>query len=314
MTKGKVTGEDTEPTPLRISPPVVSIVVPTRNRPESLACCLNALATQTLPAGSFEVIVIDDGSEPPVHLDPAKWSSKMQLRLIRQENTGPAGARNRGAAEAVGQLLAFTDDDCLPTPTWLETLVAALSKHPEALVGGSTFNGLQENLFSETSQFILDLVYEHFNQEPENAYFFASNTIAVRRDLCRAFGGFDSEFGFPAGEDRDFCDRWRSMSKPLVWEKRAVVEHRHPQGLADFCRVYRRYGEGAYLYALKRRKRGSGTMAHDLAFHRSWPARSMGKLARYPVNRRIRILGNLVLWQVMNAWGFVAAWWRAFSK
>ncbi len=85
------------------------------------------------------------------------------------------------------------------------------------------------------------------------------------------------------------------MSKPLVWEKHAVVEHRHHQSLADFCRIYRRYGEGAYLYALKRRKRGLGTMAEDLAFHRCWPARAIGKLARYSATYRIKLLGTMAL-------------------
>ena len=91
-----------------------SIVIPTRNRPHAVERCLDALAAQTLPPGSFEVIVVDDGGEPSLALDPTRWASKFELKVIRQNNTGPAGARNRGVAVARGEFLAFTDDDCLP--------------------------------------------------------------------------------------------------------------------------------------------------------------------------------------------------------
>ena len=108
-----------------MNPPVASVVIPPAIAPRALASCLDAFAAQTLPHGSFEVIVVDDGSEPPLALDPAHWAEKFDLKLLRQQNTGPAGARNRGVAEARGEFIAFTDDDCLPTRTWFENLVAA---------------------------------------------------------------------------------------------------------------------------------------------------------------------------------------------
>jgi glycosyltransferase involved in cell wall biosynthesis len=109
--------------------PTASIIIPTRNRPQAVEHCLDSLAAQTVPPSSFEVIVVDDGSEPALALDLERWTSKFAWKLIHQKNTGPAGARNRGAAEARGEFLAFTDDDCLPTPTWLETLIAALREY-----------------------------------------------------------------------------------------------------------------------------------------------------------------------------------------
>ena len=88
---------------------------------------------------------------------------------------GRAGARNRGLAEAVGEWIAFTDDDTLPQPDWLAHLVAALERNPAALVGGKTVNGLPDDLFAEASMLVLDLAYEHFNRDAGNAAFFASN-------------------------------------------------------------------------------------------------------------------------------------------
>ncbi len=283
----------------------ISVIIPTCKRPQAIESCLDALAEQTLPPGSFQVIVVDDGSVPPLSLDRSRWATKFELKLIRQPNTGPAGARNRGVAEARGEFLAFTDDDCLPMPTWLEKLVAALREHPEALVGGSTFNGLKNDLFAETSQLILEMVYEHFNRDPANSYFFASNNIAVRRDRYLASGGFDADFDSPAAEDREFCDRWRMQSRSLIWEKVARIEHRHAQSLSGFIRLHWRYGQGAFLYQSKRKERASGTMAEDLGFHRSLPRAVWVALSDHSLGRRLQLLSALMLWQLANAMGFL---------
>jgi GT2 family glycosyltransferase len=283
-----------------------SVVIPSRNRQKALESCLDALAVQTLPPGSFEVIVVDDGSEPPLALDPARWAAKFHLKLLRQQNTGPAGARNRGVAEARGEFLAFTDDDCLPTPTWLEKLVAALREHPEALVGGSTFNGLKDDLFAETSQLIVEMVYQHFNRDPANAYFFASNNMACRkRDFLEA-GGFDLSFRI-ASEDREFCDRWRMRGRRLLWIRDAVIEHRHAQNLYGFTRLHLRYGHGAYEYQRLRKIRGSGSMGADLGFHHALPSLVRTNLAGRTFSRGLSLVFVLALWQSVNAIGFFRA-------
>ena len=290
----------------------ISVIIPTCKRPQAIESCLEALAEQTLPPGSFQVIVVDDGSVPPLSLDRSRWATKFELKLIRQPNTGPAGARNRGVAEARGEFLAFTDDDCLPTPTWLEKLVAALREHPEALVGGSTFNGLKNDILAETSQFIIEMVYEYFNSDPTNAYFFASNNIAVMRDNYISSGGFDAEFDLPAAEDREFCDRWRMLPRPLIWNQSAIVEHRHAQNIFEFFRLYFNYGQGAYLYKAKRKARRSGTMAEDMNFHRRLPMLAFKKTSHYALLPRVKILSSLVLWHLANASGFVFASFRRF--
>lgn len=291
-----------------MSVPTTSVIIPSRNRPDQVVRCLDALAAQAIEPRSFEVIVVDDGSEPRLEIDPARWANVFPLVVIHQRNTGPAGARNRGVAEARGEFLAFTDDDCLPRPTWLAELVAGLRENPEALIGGSTVNGIDDNSFSETSQLIVDMVYGHFNRDPANAYFFASNNFACRRDRFLASGGFDTEFPGAAAEDREFCDRWRLQGRPLLWRTSAVIEHRHRQSLRSFSRLHFRYGQGAFLYQYKRRLRGSGTMADDLGFHRNLPGLARRSLARHRPVQRVVLALNLCLWQAVNAVGFLQAW------
>lgn len=258
-----------------------------------------------MPASQFELIVVDDGSPVPLDSIVDPYSKRLNVRLLRQSNAGPAAARNYGANYSLAMLLAFTDDDCLPLPNWLESLVAANRDNPNALIGGSTKNGLPNDIFAETSQLILDLVYEHFNADPGNAYFLASNNILCRRDRLLALGGFDTGFPRAGAEDRDFCDRWRASGYPIVWHSDARVEHRHAQSFGRFIALHYRYGRGAYIYHAKRRSRRSGNMAAELSFHAALIDRVSRRLkcSNRPL-RSIQLLGALLIWQAANAAGF----------
>jgi glycosyltransferase involved in cell wall biosynthesis len=293
---------------------VASVVVPTYGRRSQLLNCLEALANQDCRE-PWEVVVVDDGSPEPVADAADAFAGRLPLRVIRQENAGPAAARNRGVHEARGEFIAFTDDDCLPEPGWLAELVHAARDRPGALVGGTTINGLTGELFASTSQMIVDLVYAHFNSDPEDAYFLTSNNMLCTRERFLALKGFDAGFSRAGAEDRDFCDRWRMAGWRIAWHPAARIEHRHSQTLRTFVDLHYRYGRGAYRYQAVRRERGSGTMQEDLGFHTSLPSHVWRELTR----RRNPVLAAGVLlalvgWQVANAAGFalesVAARWR----
>jgi len=285
--------------------PVVTVVIPTYRRPQRLRECLESLAGQSL-RDAWEVVVVDDGSPTPLDGPAADFAGRLDLRVIRQANAGPSAARNRGVAAARADLIAFTDDDCRPEPAWLAALVQAARQRPDALVGGNTFNGLPDEFFASASQLIIDLVYEHFNADPENAYFLASNNVLCKRDRFLAVGGFDESFPRAGAEDRDFCDRWRMAGLPLVWEPAARVEHRHSQTLGGFVDLHVRYGRGAYRYQAIRRSRGSGTMREDIAFHGTLPKRLSRRLrSDVPVSRWVPMTAALGVWQAANAAGFL---------
>lgn len=294
--------------------PVATVVVPTFGRPRQLQACLEALAGQTLQE-PWEAVVVDDGSPEQLTGLAGSFVGRLDLRLIRQANAGPAAARNRGVAEARGQFVAFTDDDCRPEPAWLETLLAAAREKPGALVGGTTWNGLPDELFASTSQLIVDLVYEHFNADHEYGYFFVSNNVLCSRERFIELGGFDATFPRAGAEDRDFCDRWRVAGWPLVWRPAARVEHRHSQTLGKFVDLHFRYGRGAYLYQAMRRARDSGTMREDLGFHANVPKRLRRRLAAGsgPLWWGA-VVASLAVWQLANAAGFVTEALRGGRK
>jgi GT2 family glycosyltransferase len=288
-----------------MSDPLVTVVIPTYGRPRELRHCLAALAAQTI-RGDWDVVVVDDGSPEP--LDPHDFgiTARLGWRVIRQANAGPSAARNRGVQEARGEFVAFTDDDCRPEPTWLENLVRAAGGRPGALVGGMTVNGLPEELFASTSQLIVDLVYEHFNADMDNAYFLTSNNILCPRERFLAVGGFDERFPRAGAEDRDFCDRWRLAGWPIVWRQDARIEHRHSQTFGKFLDLHFRYGRGAHRYQAIRRARASGTMREDLGFHKTLPRRVARHLVRQgSLCGGVTTAVALGFWQAANAVGFV---------
>ena len=279
----------------------VSVVIATADRPGPLARCLAAVAVLEHPRDELEVIVVDDGGSGD--LEPAVGG--LPVRLLRRARGGPGAARNDGARAAEGELLAFTDDDCLPEPGWLRELCAAArDAAPGTMVGGRTVNALAGNRFAETSQHIQDLVYAHYNRDPERARFFATNNLAVPRDVFLELGGFDvATFPF-ASEDRDLCDRWRASGRGLRSAPGAVVRHAHDLDLRGFVRQHFAYGRGAARYHRARALRGTGRLRDETSFHLD---RSLWlRTARLrPARRAAPMVALLALWQTANAAGYL---------
>jgi len=192
----------------------------------------------------------------------------VDLVVVHQQNQGPATARNRGAREAGGEILAFTDDDCRPRPDWLRRLVATLVEEPAAMAGGRVANGLTGNLWAQASQDLISYLYQAFSTSTSLRPFFTTNNVAIRRDPFLAIGGFDVGFPLPAAEDRDLSERWARDVGPLRFVEDAVVDHFHRLDGWSFARQHHGYGRGAVQLARRRRTRGAGVPAPEpLSFY-----------------------------------------------
>ncbi len=227
--------------------PFFTVVVPTYGRPDQLVRCIEAVAAFDYPADRYELIVVDDGSPEPVEPGIRLFADRLNLTVLRQENLGPAVARNAGLRIARGRFTAFTDDDCRPAPDWLRRLAEALLEDPGCGAGGLTINGLPDNPFSCASQLLVSYLYEYYNADPRNARFLTSNNIAFPTEKLRAFGGFDERFRKAAGEDRDLCHRWTEKGHRLVYEPKAKIRHDHELSLRGLWRQHFAYGRGAYV-------------------------------------------------------------------
>ena len=279
--------------------PFFSVIVPTYERPAQLAECLAALSRLDYPAGRFEVIVVDDGSKSPLDGVVEKFGGRLDVRLLAQKNKGPAAARNFGASHARGDFLAFTDDDCSPSAAWLRVLASYLKRAPDCLVGGRTLNALPHNSYSQVSQIIIEVVYEHFNTDPAAARFFASNNFALPARLFREMKGFDESF--TTSEDREFCARWLARGFSMTYAPEAIIRHAHDLTPAGLWRQHFGYGRGAQRFHRARAADGDGRFKIDRQFYL--------KLLRAPLSlspkARAARLTTVLLWaQLANAAGF----------
>jgi GT2 family glycosyltransferase len=260
----------------------MTVVVPSRGRP-SLHRLLTRLAAGETPRERFEVIVVLDGEDA---VAPAPRED-LAMRVLRQPHSGPARARNRGAAAAGADALAFIDDDCAPALNWVARMAARLAAHPNALIGGCVVNALQHNDWAETSQLVLDLVVAH------GRGFAPSCNLGLRADHFAAVGGFDERFTRPGAEDRDFCDRWREAGRPVVHADDVVVGHHHDLDFAGFWRQHRNYGRGAVDYQRARRERGYGLSLAPQGFYPSLAAEAVrhGRLGGVAVSQVAYLAG-----------------------
>jgi GT2 family glycosyltransferase len=297
--------------------PRFSVVVPTYDRPEAVRRLLLALRRLEYPRDRFEVIVVDDGGATPLDAVVDGVRNDVVVTLLRQANAGPAAARNVGAERAGGRYLVFTDDDCEPDAGWLDALSRRFDVEPDVMVGGRTVNALRENVYSEASQTILDLVYRHYNRDPLNARFVASNNLALPAEDFRDVGGFDTSFPSAGGEDRELCRRWIATGRRIVFEPEAVVLHAHALSTKAFFRQHFEYGRGAFRFHQGAGANGSGALG-ELHFYAALPRLVARRLSGERLGRSLSLSFLLGVWQLANAAGYgrerLSAWRRGAGR
>src|SRR3989304_7394040 len=241
--------------------PLFSIIIPTYDRQKQLSTCLKSLAGLHYPRDRFEVIVVDDGSETPLETVVSPFYKKMNVTLLTRSHAGSAATRNTGATHAKGKFLAFTDDDCMPAPDWLQVLAAHFTEKRDCIIGGRTINLLTDNIYSTMSQLILDVVYRHYNVKPHKSRFFATNNLALPANLFRVIGLFETTF--TTSEDREFCDRSLYNGFQMIYAPEILVYHAHALTLGTFWRQHFNYGRGAFYFHQVHARRGQERLKEE---------------------------------------------------
>lgn len=218
----------------------LAAVIPTRDRPELLADCLETLVSQDGPDDLFEVVVIDDGSEPPLAPLVARYAGRGRpMRCVRQEPGGLNAGRNNGAAVTDAPLIAYLDDDTLVDPRWAVEMVRAFTDEGADAVAGRIVLRLEgeeppwltPGLRAYLSE--LDLGEEPQWLGPGQVPFGAS--CAITR------AALDDAGGFAAGLDRvggslvsngelELFERVRARGGRILYWPGAKVLHRVPAG------------------------------------------------------------------------------------
>lgn len=261
------------------------MLIPAYNRPQRLRACLEALSRLTPPDGGYEVVVVDDGSSPPLS-DSVTVPAGLDARIIRQDNAGPASARNHAARAARGRWLAFTDDDCRPRPGWLPAMEQATGGDEDRLVGGHTENALPRCAPSSASQLLIDYLHDYYNRQDTGPTFFPSNNFCISARAYKSLEGFEEGFPLAAAEDRDFCDRALDAGLKLAYQPGAVIDHYHRMSVRGFWRQHFNYGRGAFVFHTLRARRNDRPIRRE-------PLRFYFALVRYPLRRG---------WSVSRLW------------
>jgi glycosyltransferase involved in cell wall biosynthesis len=192
--------------------PFVSVVIPTYNRRQMLEKCLLTLFKQTYPNKSYEILVIDngfiDGSKELI--EELRNISPVSLKYIIQKKKGAANARNMGILEARGEIIAFTDDDCIVDKGWLENLVSFFKDSEIIGVQGKVM------MIGEKTPFIN--IVENFHG---NGYITAN--IAYKKDALLEVNMFNEELLYC--EDEDLAYRILKMKGEINFSEKALVMH-----------------------------------------------------------------------------------------
>jgi len=208
---------------------VISIVIPVRNGARTLEACLAAACAASGPGG--EVVVVDDGSSDA----SAAIAARHPCRLVRlPAPRGAAAARNAGAAAARGEVLFFTDADCLAAPDAAARAAAALAAAGERTVLGGTYDPVPADPgFFPAFQAVF--VNFHETRRPHRPDYLATHALAIRAADFRASGGFDEGF-LPILEDVELSHRLRRAGYRLLIDPNLRVRHDFGFGLAGSLR------------------------------------------------------------------------------
>ena len=215
---------------------LVSVVIPTRDRPELLSRCLGTVlaALDALP-GPAEVVVVDDGNGTA---GPGLPSDE-RIRVVLSPGQGPSRARNRGVVAARSGLIAFTDDDVTVEPQWLVEAVAVMAAEPQLV-------GVKGPVLAPPT----DPLYEHSIDEVDQGVFVTAN-ILYRREALLAVGGLDPSWRLPAHGDRDLGYRISALGEVRLLTSMAAHHPVRPFTVKEWARrgrfvendwlLYRRY-------------------------------------------------------------------------
>jgi glycosyltransferase involved in cell wall biosynthesis len=195
----------------------ISVVVPTYRRTALLGRCLEALAAQTLPRDEYEIIVVHDGPSADARRAVIDWSRRTDRAIRFHElaaRRGPAAARNRGWNDARAGVVAFTDDDTVPDPRWLENGLRGFSPEVDA-AWGRLVMPLGDSPPTD---------YESDAAALAQAPFVTANCFC-RRSVLERLGGFDERFEQAWREDSDLHFRLLAAGAHIAHLPDAAVVH-----------------------------------------------------------------------------------------
>ncbi len=238
--------------------PLITVIIPVYDDRDALQVCLTCLAQQTLPLSRVEVLVVDNGSPQPVADVVEAFAF---VRLLEERTPGSYAARNRGLGAARAPLLAFTDADCLPQPTWLEAGVKALAERqgPVVLAGRVEVTVEDAERTNLAEEYELAMAFTQ-RSNAERKHFSVTANLFTTRETFDRVGPFDT--ALKSNGDKEWGQRAFAAGVPVQYCEAACVRHPARRSLRQLCRKRARQAGG--LLSLSR-QRYPGWLAFLLA-------------------------------------------------
>ncbi len=217
----------------------VSVIIPAYNAEKIIGKTLEALLNQTYK--DYEVIVVDDGSKDRTADVVKKYMKKSKkIKLVTEKNAGPATARNNGAKHSKGEILLFTDSDCVPEKNWIEEMIRPIKGDVVGVQGRYKILN-KDKLIARFVQYEIEERYER-TKKFKYIDFIGTYAAAYRKDVFMKLGGFDTSFRRASGEDPEFSFRVDKAGYKMVFNPKAIVYHPHPDTLKRYLKM--KYGRG----------------------------------------------------------------------
>jgi glycosyltransferase involved in cell wall biosynthesis len=275
----------------------ISVIVPFYNSEPYIAECIEGLLSQKYPIEHHEIVMVDNNSTDASAEIVKRHSC---IKLVSEEKQGAYAARNRGLREAKGEIIAFTDPDCIPSSDWLERIATAMN-HPDVgivigshqLARNSFFLSLLADYENEKNRYV-------FSSKIKEIYYGHTNNMAVRKKLFDEIGPFIER---SRGADTIFVSQCvdRSSCEVVRYFPEIRVQHKEIDNLGKLYRKFFIYGRSRENYRHIAYVRPLTTRERFLVFRRTV------RNGRYSLIKSVFLLGLLVVGLVYWISGSISA-------
>ena len=215
---------------------LISIVIPVYNGAGTITAAMQGVMKQYHSAPK-EIIVVDDGSADQTAELVKKFNDVI---YVHQINSGPASARNTGFRKSKGELVFFTDSDCIPQLDWIEKMLPHFQDPTIGVVAGSY--GIANAKSRLADCIYREIIYRHHTRMPDFPKSFGSYNFCIRRNLMERLGGFNTSYRYASGEDNDLSYKVLDFGYKIYFERNSIVTHYFPEHFTKYLAEQYRHG------------------------------------------------------------------------